>query len=196
DQVTAAPHVSANEMAATIVASDTPPAAQQREESIEQSAAEPAEEPADAVPVSTLAAAIAAPEQPQYVERVVEAEMQPSETHAAAPEQHVSAAAPIELAVAPDSIRSAAAVAIETPAAIAPAPAAAPVSTTSSASKVEDLADVLRAAGLELASTDPQKLRAAQEEAAKIVAAPRVPRERKPVPPQSTEPLVQVETRH
>jgi ribonuclease E len=54
---------------------------------------------------------------------------------------------------------------------------------------------VLQAAGLVLASTNPEKLRAAQEEAAKYVAPPRVPRERKPLPPQSTEPLIQMETK-
>ncbi|HYD78456.1 MAG TPA: Rne/Rng family ribonuclease [Paucimonas sp.] len=54
---------------------------------------------------------------------------------------------------------------------------------------------MLSAAGLTLAVTDPEKLRAAQEEAAKIVQPQRVPRQRKPLPPPSTEPLVQVETR-
>jgi ribonuclease E len=43
--------------------------------------------------------------------------------------------------------------------------------------------------------TDPDKLRLAQEAAAQHVPAPRVPRERKPLPPLSNEPLVQVETR-
>ena len=53
----------------------------------------------------------------------------------------------------------------------------------------------LQAAGLTLASTDPEKLRAAQEAAAQIVVPVRVPRERKPLPPQVEEPLVQVSTR-
>ncbi|AMO99389.1 ribonuclease, Rne/Rng family domain protein [Collimonas arenae] len=78
------------------------------------------------------------------------------------------------------------------PVAAAPAPvksAAAPASP-----KVEDLQSVLAAAGLTLAATDPNKLRAAQEANASVVAAPRVPRERKPLPPQSNEPLQQVET--
>ncbi|MES2104193.1 MAG: Rne/Rng family ribonuclease [Pseudomonadota bacterium] len=60
----------------------------------------------------------------------------------------------------------------------------------------EDLGSVLASAGLVLASTDPAKLRAAQEAAAAVVAAPRVPRERKPVAPASDEPLVLVETKH
>jgi ribonuclease E len=59
---------------------------------------------------------------------------------------------------------------------------------------LDDLHSVLNAAGLTLASTDPEKLRVAQEAAARIVPPVRVPRERKPLPPLSTEPLVQVET--
>ncbi|WP_343723364.1 hypothetical protein, partial [Herbaspirillum seropedicae] len=59
----------------------------------------------------------------------------------------------------------------------------------------DSLQQMLSQAGLTLATTDPVKLRAAQEAAAAFVPAPRVPRERKPLPPQSTEPLVQVETR-
>jgi ribonuclease E len=54
---------------------------------------------------------------------------------------------------------------------------------------------MLAKAGLTLAVTDPVKLRAAQEASAAIAPAPRVPRERKPLPPVSNEPLVQVETR-
>jgi ribonuclease E len=60
--------------------------------------------------------------------------------------------------------------------------------------QLDDLQGVLKAAGLTLAATDPDKLRAAQEATANIPAAPRVPRERKALPPQPTEPLVQVET--
>lgn len=82
-------------------------------------------------------------------------------------------------------------------AAPAPTPAmATPAATSSGSSKQWDhLHDVLASAGLSLASTDPDKLRAAQEAAARFVAPPRVPRERKPLPPLSTEPLQQVETR-
>jgi ribonuclease E len=60
----------------------------------------------------------------------------------------------------------------------------------------DHLEQVLTAAGLTLAATDPAKLRAAQEAAAKVVPVPHVPRQRKPLPPLSTEPLIQVETRH
>jgi ribonuclease E len=58
----------------------------------------------------------------------------------------------------------------------------------------EDLSQILQSAGLSLAATDPEKLRAAQEAAAKAVAPVRVPRERKPAPVISDEPLIQVNT--
>ena len=57
------------------------------------------------------------------------------------------------------------------------------------------LEQALSSAGLIMAVTDPDKLRRVQEAAAALVTAPRVPRERKPAPPISNEPLVQVETR-
>jgi ribonuclease E len=69
-----------------------------------------------------------------------------------------------------------------------PAPVAAPVA------KVEDLAEVLKSAGLTLAATDPAKLRAAQEAAEQAPAAPRAPRQRRAKPAQPDEPLVQIET--
>ncbi len=76
----------------------------------------------------------------------------------------------------------------------APAPAN---QTTASLSPVQAdyLTEALAAAGLTLAVTDPDKLRAAQEAAAQTAQAPRVPRARKSLPPPSDEPLVQVETR-
>jgi ribonuclease E len=60
---------------------------------------------------------------------------------------------------------------------------------------VADLREMLGNAGLTLATTDPAKLRAAQEAAASVQPAPRVVRERKPAPTIPAEPLVQVETR-
>ncbi len=60
---------------------------------------------------------------------------------------------------------------------------------------LDDLRSVLSQAGLTLATTDPEKLRAAQEAAASIAPPLRMPRERKPLPAQQTEPLQQVETR-
>ena len=68
-----------------------------------------------------------------------------------------------------------------------------PVSKSSE--RVEDLGEVLAKAGLVLASTDPIKLKAAQDASAQIPVAPRVVRERKPAAAVSNEPLVQVETK-
>jgi ribonuclease E len=59
---------------------------------------------------------------------------------------------------------------------------------------VSDLKELLGSAGLTLAATDPEKLRKAQEAAASAPAPIRVPRQRKPLPPQTDEPLVQVDT--
>ena len=61
---------------------------------------------------------------------------------------------------------------------------------------LEELHSVLASAGLTLATTDPEKLRAAQEASANIVVSPRLPRLRKPLPAIADEPLVQVETHH
>jgi ribonuclease E len=96
-------------------------------------------------------------------------------------------AAPATEAVAP----APAAVAAPAPVAAAPAPVAAPKPVAAPV----DLGAVLASAGLTQAKTDPAKHRAAQEAAAAVVVAPRVPRERKPLAPQSNEPLVQVHTR-
>jgi ribonuclease E len=57
-----------------------------------------------------------------------------------------------------------------------------------------DLAAVLDSAGLTLAATDPEKLRAAREAAAQVPPPVRVPRQRKPLPPPVDEPLIQVNT--
>lgn len=73
--------------------------------------------------------------------------------------------------------------------------AAPPVPTETTVESHDNLREVLAAAGLTLAVTDPEKLRRAQEAAARFVSPPRVRRERKSLPPLSTEPLVQVETR-
>lgn len=120
--------------------------------------------------------------------------------------------APVEVVAAPapvvpqqisllDAVEASPAVVAEAPAPVAPAPVvAAPAAATTPAAagngaQWDSLQQMLSHAGLTLATTDPVKLRAAQEAAAAIVPAPRVPRERKPLPPQSSEPLVQVETR-
>ncbi|MFM8468275.1 MAG: Rne/Rng family ribonuclease [Oxalobacteraceae bacterium] len=66
-------------------------------------------------------------------------------------------------------------------------------SHTSGAS--ESLEQALATAGLMMATTDPEKLRKVQQATASVEAAPRAPRERKPMPSAPSEPLVQVETR-
>jgi ribonuclease E len=73
----------------------------------------------------------------------------------------------------------------------------APAASVSNGSmQLDQLQETLTAAGLTLATTDPEKLRAVQEATARIAPLPRVPRERKPAPQVPSEPLVQVETRH
>ena len=89
----------------------------------------------------------------------------------------VAAPAPIIAAPAPVAAR-------------APAAAIAPASVAT-----QDLDSLLSAAGLTLASTDPAKLRAAQEQTTEVAAQARPRRERKPLPPPVDEPLVQIDTR-
>jgi ribonuclease E len=173
--------------------------------------------------VVTEAAPVAAPEPvaaaPVVAAPVVAvAEPTPAAPTPAAPEPVAVPAAILPEPVVPEAApaivasQPAAEPLIETPAPLAPAaPVAAPAvaetatpaaeapaviktAVSSGSPKVEDLQSVLAAAGLTLAATDPNKLRAAQEATANIVAAPRVPRERKPLPAQSSEPLEQVET--
>ncbi len=104
-------------------------------------------------------------------------------------------AAPAPVAEAPAAPAAPAApVAPVAPVAPAPAPVAAapaPVATPAPA----DLNEVLSAAGLQLASTDPEKLRAAQEAAAQANTPQRVGRARKKVEAPVDEPLIQVDTR-
>ncbi|MGK5078187.1 ribonuclease E/G [Janthinobacterium sp. HLX7-2] len=100
---------------------------------------------------------------------------------------------------APATVPATAPVAEATPAVVEAAPVAAeaapaPAPVTAPAAAPLDLNQVLGSAGLTLAATDPEKLRLAQEAAAKAVAPARKPRERKPLPPQSDEPLIQVNT--
>ena len=100
-----------------------------------------------------------------------------------APAPAVAPAAPVEAAPA---VQAPAVQAAETKP--AQAPVAAPIVP------VADLSEILGSAGLTLAATDPEKLRAAQEAAAKAAPPVRVPRERKPLPPQVDEPLIQIDT--
>ncbi|HEV7618142.1 MAG TPA: Rne/Rng family ribonuclease [Burkholderiaceae bacterium] len=175
----------------------------------------------DAAPaITALTSAIAAPLIPQEIARVPESDtpaaspiatasepasatpVQPDSMHAIAPEP-VHATAPAEPATptpAPTMMKIDPAssalplVGGALPSAGGALPSVAGNATPSPSAQLDDLRAVLESAGLTLAVTDPEKLRAAQEANAKITAAPRVPRERKPLPALPTEPLIQVET--
>ncbi len=139
-------------------------------------AAEPA--PVVAAPVSLAeAVAIAVPETP---------------VDAPTPSPEVAPAPVAAPESAPAVVAQASLFAQET--APAPVPAPAPAPAPVAAAPVADLNAILGSAGLTLAATDPEKLRAAQEAAAKQAPPVRVPRERKPLPPQVDEPLIQVDT--
>lgn len=114
------------------------------------------------------------------------------------------AAEPAAKAVAPATAPLQAAESVQAPAPVAepvkaeaaPAPAApAPAAAPAAAAAPANLDEVLGSAGLTLAATDPEKLRAAQEAAAKAAAPVRLGRARKPVVVPVDEPLVQVDTR-
>ncbi|HEY0846291.1 MAG TPA: Rne/Rng family ribonuclease [Noviherbaspirillum sp.] len=171
-----------------------------------------AAEPAPALEASVAPEAVAAPE--VAVPEVAVPEVAAPEVAAApAAEETVAESAVVESSIAEQPAASLAVAATEDVAPVAEVPAA-PVAETIIAAPVaeavapapaihvapapmplENLQQVLAAAGLTLAVTDPEKVRAAQEASARIVPAPRVPRERKPLPPVSNEPLIQVETR-
>ncbi|MDB5950701.1 MAG: ribonuclease, partial [Massilia sp.] len=139
--------------------------------------AEPVAEPAPQfTPVAVEAPVAAEPvAQERAVAVPVAVQTAPEEAAAPAPAPE-PVAAPAPVAAAP----------------VAPAPVAAAVAAAPA--PVADLNELLGSAGLTLAATDPEKLRAAQEQAAKQAPPVRVPRERKPLPPQADEPLVQVDT--
>ena len=149
---------------------------------------------------SDLVAAVAA-----QVEAIASPAAAPAPVEAVAQAEVVSAPASVEV-IAPAIVQPApAAVEVSAPVAGAPAPvptrapaAVAPAAATAASAPIplDDLRSVLSSAGLTLAATDPEKLRAAQEAAARIVVPPSKPRERKAQPSQASEPLIQIETRH
>ncbi|GGC99642.1 Rne/Rng family ribonuclease [Undibacterium terreum] len=195
------------------------PVSQAVVESVAAPAAAPVHVPAAPVaPMAPVAAEIAAPAEaapvaaPAPAAAVAEVAAAPAAVVTpvvpAAPAVPATPAIPVEAPVAVAAPAPAVVEPVAEAAVIAPTQAtlfdavvetAKPVASAPSVAKAapaEDLSAVLASAGLVLASTDPAKLRAAQEAAAAVTIAPRVPRERKPVEPASTEPLVLVETKH
>jgi ribonuclease E len=120
---------------------------------------------------------------------------------APAPAPVEAAVAPVAAAPAPQPVIMPAPVAPVAPAPVAAAPVApAPVQAAApapapAAAPQADLGEVLAQAGLQLAATDPEKMRAAQEAAAQAQQPVRMGRTRKVAPPPAAEPLVQVDTR-
>jgi ribonuclease E len=139
---------------------------------------------ATASPMSALTAAIAAPSVPQEV-RAHEEPAEPAIGSTVPP--IVAASTETGESLNPAANENVTAEPVQsTP--ILPGVISAPTELT-------DMTGILSSAGLTLASTDPKKLRAAQEAAAKVAETPRQPRERKPLARQAAEPLVQIETR-
>lgn len=140
-----------------------------------------------AEPVAAPAAETVAPVAVAVTEAVAaEAIAEPAISAAvetAAPVVPAAAPAPAQAPVLPPQAEAAPAA---EPAAPAPAAAAPAV--------LENLEPMLASAGLQWVHTDSDKLRSAQEAAARIVPAPRVPRERKPLPPLPQGPMILVET--
>jgi ribonuclease E len=118
--------------------------------------------------------------------------------HVAKPD-HATQAEPVaeadHLAPAAEVVRVAPpAEAIASPA--APAAPTVPSAPAPVAAASMDMESLLRAAGLQMTETNPERLRVVQAEQTATPPAPRTPRERKPLPAMPNEPLQQVETRH
>ncbi|MBR8316573.1 Rne/Rng family ribonuclease [Burkholderia dolosa] len=184
-QSTAAVEVAAARAEAAPAAPVEQPAAVQAAESVSVPVAPVAAVDSGPVPVAVsptdafeVPVAVEAP-QPAPVAQVA-----PAVTTEAAP----TAAEPAPVAAAPIESAPADAAPVQ---ATAPAPAPAqPIAAPASAS----LEVVLQQAGLVWVNTDADKLRAAQEAAARLPRPVRTPRERKPLPPVDTTPMQQVET--
>lgn len=205
-ETTAAPvtvSVAADEPAATIDTAAAEPAAPQAAEA-------PQAEPVVAAPVADTA-----PQTPQPVQTepapaaTLQAPALAAEPAATAPAEAAPVAtapveaAPVETPAEPAQV--AAPVEAETPAAVQPEKTPEPVARSADAIRVPTQAaatatgalhDVLDAAGLTWVETDPERHAQTQMRIAAAAAPVRLGRERKPVAPVSSEPLVQVETRH
>jgi ribonuclease E len=111
-----------------------------------------------------------------------------------APAPVEAAPTPVAAAPAPQPVIMPAPVAPVAPAPVAPAPVQTAAAPAVAAAPQADLGEVLAQAGLQLAATDPEKMRAAQEAAAQVQPPVRMGRTRKVAPPPAAEPLVQVDT--
>jgi ribonuclease E len=154
----------------------------------EAAPAEVAPAVAEAAPAEV--APVVAETAPAEVAPVV-AETAPAEVAPVVAETAPAETAPVVAETAPAEV---APVVAETAPAVEIKPATAS-STAAAPLQLEALSEVLNAAGLTLATTNPEKLRAAQEAAAKAAAPVRAPRERKPRQQLPAEPLIQVDTR-
>jgi ribonuclease E len=184
-------------------------AAQAAEQAKAQAAATQAAEQAKAQAAATQAAeqakAQAAVEQAaeQAKAQAVAAQAAEQAKAQAAAEQAAAPAAPAAATpVAATPVAAAPAAAEATAAQAAPAAGAAPVPAAPAVSAaavapapVADMDELLSSAGLTLAATDPNKLRAAQEAAAQVPTPAPVRRTRRAAPPPVDAPLIQVDTR-
>lgn len=144
--------------------------------------------PVEQAPVAQVIEAPAVPVAPAPVEVVTA----PVAETAPAPVVEPVAASAVETAPAAAPAITVAPTPAATPVASAPAPGAAFAAEPAPAPVKLDA--ILADAGLQLASTDPEKLRAAQAAAEQAATPVRVGRARKPVVAPVDEPLVQVDT--
>ncbi len=169
------------ETAAAQPAVETPPAVE-------------AAQPAAPVPSEAVVEPVQTPAPAETAAPVVQEPVQAAEV--AAPVPTLPAAQPAEPVTAVTATPRAETTAETVVTTFAEAPA--PVSTVAKASPlpIGTLQAVVADAGMTWVHTDAQKLQAAQEEAARTVTPPRVPRERKPLPPVQQGPMILVETSH
>ncbi|AOB27899.1 Rne/Rng family ribonuclease [Bordetella bronchiseptica] len=163
-----------------------------------------AAEPAATAPVETAPVETAPVETaPVETAPVEAAPVEAAPVEAAPVEAAPVEAAPVEAPAEPAQV--AAPVEAETPAAVQPEKAPEPVARPADAIRVPAQAaataagalhDVLDAAGLTWVETDPERHAQTQMRIAAAATPVRLGRERKPVAAVSSEPLVQVETRH
>ncbi|MGD7295655.1 Rne/Rng family ribonuclease [Ralstonia pseudosolanacearum] len=167
------------------------------EPAVETPPAVEAAQPAAPVQHETVAAPVQPVETPAPVETaapVVQEPVQAAEAVTPAPTLPAAQPAePVAAVVAATPPAETAADTIVTALAEVPAPVASTVAKAP-ALPIGTLQAVVADAGMTWVHTDEQKLQAAKEDAARTVTPPRVPRERKPLPPIQQGPMVLVET--